>query len=80
MNCGGLFIPKAGGINIKLRRGKTVKKQCNRVSSAHPIYRSFIQEYALESRLCQSKRKAAELTNDEGTLVKVCWERMMKNR
>lgn len=48
-------------------RGMKVKQQHYRVSIAHPIYRSLMQEDGLGSRLHWSKRKTAKLTNDEGS-------------
>ena len=55
-SCAGLFIPNSGGYNLTLRNGTTVKMQCYRVSTAHPIYKSMISEYFLESKHSQSNR------------------------
>ena len=52
----GLFIPNSGGNNLTLRNGTTVKMQCYRVSTAHPIYKSLMSEYFLGSKHSRSNR------------------------
>ena len=56
-SCAGLFLPRTGVNNLTLRKGKTVKKQCYRVSTSHPIYRTLMEEYALDSKLVWKRRR-----------------------
>ncbi len=67
--CAGLFLPRIGMNNLTLRKGKTVKKQCYRISTSHAIYRTLMEEYGLGSKLDWKRRRNEDKETSDNSNV-----------